>query len=64
MNKKQLHQPITNDALYISSGAGSLDTPDNDNEGELETSGEGKLLATEIVNKNAADMREFISARG
>ena len=42
-------------------GAGSLDTPDNDNEGELETSGEGKLLATEIVNKNAADMREFIS---
>ena len=42
-------------------GAGSLDTPDNDNEGELESSGEGKLLATEIVNKNAADMREFIS---
>ena len=34
-------------------GAGSLDTPDNDNEGEAETSGEGKLLATDIINKNA-----------
>ena len=41
-------------------GAESLDTPDNDNEGEVETSGEGKLVATEIVNKNKADMREFI----
>ena len=41
-------------------GAGSLDTPDNDNEGEAETSGEGKLVATEVINKNAADMREFI----
>ena len=41
-------------------GTGNPDTPDNDNEGEVETSGEGKLVATEIVNKNAADMREFI----
>ena len=41
-------------------GTGNLDTPDNDNEGEVETSGEGKLVATEAVNKNAADMREFI----
>ena len=41
-------------------GAESVDTPDNDNEGEVETSGEGKLVATEIVNKNKADMREFI----
>ena len=41
-------------------GARSLDTPDNDNEGEAETSGEGKLMATEVINKNAADMREFI----
>tara|TARA_B100000963_G_scaffold319915_1_gene302119 strand:+ start:647 stop:1831 length:1185 start_codon:yes stop_codon:yes gene_type:complete len=41
-------------------GARSLDEPDNDNKGEVETSGEGKLVATEIVNKNATDMREFI----
>ena len=40
-------------------GAESLDMPDNDNEGEAEASGEGKLVATEVVNKNATDLREF-----
>ena len=41
-------------------GSGSIDTPDNDNDGEVESSGEGKLIATQVSNRNAVDMREFI----
>jgi uncharacterized protein with von Willebrand factor type A (vWA) domain len=38
---------------------GSITAPDNDNDGEAESSGEGKLIATQVTNRNAADMREF-----
>ncbi len=41
-------------------GSGGIDTPDNDNDGEAESSGEGKLIATQVTNRNATDMREFI----
>ena len=41
-------------------GSGSIDTPDNDNEGEAESSGDGKLIATQVTNRNTADMRKFI----
>ena len=41
-------------------GGGSIDTPDNNNDGEVESSGEGKLIATQVSNRNAVDMREFI----
>ena len=41
-------------------GSGSIDTPDSDNDGEAESFGEGKLIATQVTNRNATDMREFI----
>ncbi len=42
------------------SGSGDAETPDNDNTGEAESDGEGKLIATHVVNTNKKDMREFL----
>ena len=39
---------------------GDTDTPDNDNHGEADSDGEGKLVSTETVNNDKTDMREFL----
>jgi len=44
------------------SGSGTTDTPDNnsDGDGDAEQSGDGKLVASTMVNINKADLREFM----
>jgi len=39
---------------------GDAETPGNDNDGEADSDGEGKLVATEVVNNNRTDMRQFL----
>ncbi|MEC7650551.1 MAG: VWA domain-containing protein [Pseudomonadota bacterium] len=39
---------------------GDTDTPDNDNHGEADSDGEGKLVSTEVVNNDKKDLREFL----
>ncbi|HBP59288.1 MAG TPA: carbon monoxide dehydrogenase, partial [Alphaproteobacteria bacterium] len=39
---------------------GETDTPDNDNDGEANNDGEGKLVSTKVVNNNHTDLREFL----
>ena len=43
-----------------SKGTGEIDIPDNDKDGEIESSGEGKLIAAKTINKTTTDMREFV----
>lgn len=44
-----------------SDDSGAMDTPDNDNDdGEASASGEGRLIATKVTNKDKADMRDYI----
>ena len=42
------------------SGIGNADTPDDNNDGEAEQSGDGKLIASRTLNLNKADLREFM----
>ena len=58
--KNSLTNLLQKSSLPSADGSGSIDTPDNDNGGEAESSGEGKLIATQVTNRNAVDMREFI----
>ena len=43
-----------------SKGTGKTDVPDDEKDGETESSGEGKLIAAKIFNKTTTDMREFV----
>lgn len=48
------------DSSLQDSGSGTTETPDNNNDGEAEQVGDGKLVASTIVNINKADLREFM----
>ena len=44
------------------SGRGKGDTPDTDRDGEAETGGEGRLIATRVANLRRRDLREVVNA--
>ncbi len=53
------NRSLLDDAMQAA-GIGTIDTPDNSNDGEAEQSGDGKLVASTMVNINKADLREFM----
>lgn len=48
------------DDQLSSSGVGNQDLPDDDNDGEVEQSGDGKLVGSKVLNINKTDLREFM----
>ena len=43
-------------------GTGRTDSPDSQNDGEADTGGEGRLIATRVANLRRRDLREVVSA--
>ncbi|MEM7301997.1 MAG: VWA domain-containing protein [Pseudomonadota bacterium] len=48
------------DNSSIANAPGSIDLPDDEGGGEVEASGEGKLISSKVINVNKADLREFM----
>lgn len=47
---------------HATGGTGRTDSPDSQNDGEADTGGEGRLIATRVANLRRRDLREVVSA--
>ena len=64
-NKTQTINSKTTPSIFEISGSGKndkIDLPDNDNDQEADSSGNGKMIAAKTFNKMTTDMREFVQA--